>query len=215
VLDVRPVDFRWKTFSTNPTLEDVNTASVHRERTMEMRAMVCSLFCSIFALPAAAEGLRFQGKGLDAIAPLLGKTWVGEDTNAAGERTTSVEKWEWILGGKAAQLRASVNKGELGYQYTFYIDPITHGLSFHGVSTDGATVKGMVQITAGKMIWRERIVGSPYLDLVKLTFTLLPDGNMTSSSEYFKGKTSVPGGHEFRYHADPDAKLVFTETSKP
>ena len=51
--------------------------------------------------------------------------------------------------------------------------------------------------------------------LLKLTFTLLPDGNMTSSSQYFKGKTNVPGGHEFRYHADPDAKLVFTETSKP
>jgi hypothetical protein len=45
--------------------------------------------------------------------------------------------------------------------------------------------------------------------LLKLTFSLLPDGNMTSSSEYFKGKTRVPGGHEFHYRADPDAKLVF------
>ena len=64
---------------------------------MEMRAMLCSLFCSIVALPGAAEGLRFQGKGLDAIAPLLGKTWVGEDTNTAGERTTSLPSHSCLM----------------------------------------------------------------------------------------------------------------------
>jgi hypothetical protein len=86
---------------------------------------------------------------------------------------------------------------------------ITHVLNFHGVSTDGAYTKGTVEIVNGKMVWKEKVIGSPYLSLVKLTFTLLPDGNMKSSSEYFKGDKSVPGGHDFHYRVAPDAKLIF------
>jgi hypothetical protein len=163
-------------------------------------------------MPTVAQ--EFHGKGFETIAPLLGKTWVGEDVSAAGERTVSVEQWEWILGGKAARMTASVNSGELAYQLTFYIDPNTHTLKIHGVSNDGAYLTGTVKIVNGKMVWEERIVGSPYLDLVKLTFTLLPDGKMKSSSEYFKASKSVPGGHDFRYHIDPNAKLIFPSDAK-
>jgi hypothetical protein len=58
-------------------------------------------------------------------------------------------------------MTASVSKGELGYQLTFYIDPITHVLSFHGVSTDGAYSRGMVEIVNGKMILERKNYWEP------------------------------------------------------
>ena len=176
-----------------------------------MRSFLIITLALIIQPAVAAE---FHGNGFDAIAPLVGKTWVGDDVNRAGERTVSIEQWEWILGAKAGRITASVNNGEVGYQLTFYIDPITHVLSFQGVGTDGPYITGTVEIVEGKMIWKEKVIGTPYLDLVKLTFTKLSDGTMKSSSEYFKGGKSVPGGHEFRYRVVPDAKVVFPADHK-
>jgi hypothetical protein len=175
----------------------------------EATAMRSFLIITLAFIIQPAVAAEFQGKGFDAIAPLVGKTWVGDDVNAAGERTVSIERWEWILGGKAVRITASVNNGEVGYQLTFYIDPITHVLSFQGVGTDGPYLNGTVEIVEGKMIWKEKVIGTPYLDLVKLTFTKSSDDTMKSSSEYFKGDKSVPGGHEFHYRVVPDAKVVF------
>jgi hypothetical protein len=192
--------------------ESIKNHCTRMKVTRTFAAIACLLTSSLFALPPATDG--FHGKGFEVIAPLLGKIWLGEDENAAGERTVSIEQWEWILGGKAARIMASVNNGELAYQLTFYIDPDTHVLSFHGVSTDNAYTKGTVEVADRKMIWTEKIVGSPFLDLVKLTFTLLPDEQMKSSSEYFKAKKSIPGGHDFHYHVDPNAKLIFASGAK-
>ena len=159
--------------------------------------------------PSEAPAVGFQGKGLEVLTPLLGKTWVGEDLGPHGQRTVSVERWEPILGGRAVRLTASVNNGELGYQYTFYVDPLTRALAFQGVSTSGPLVEGRVQAYGGRMVWRERIIGSADLDTVTLTFTGLPGGGLMSNSEYARSGATIPGGHVFRYHVDPKAKLRF------
>jgi hypothetical protein len=158
-------------------------------------------------LPAAAQG--FHVKDLEAMAPLVGKTWVGEDVSATGERTVTVESWEWILGGNAVRVTQSVNNGQLGMQYTYFIDPTTHSIRFHAASNLGPYSKGTVAVKNGKMIRYEKVVGSPPVSDVKLTFSILADGTIKSSSEYFTGQKRIQGGHDFHYHADPDAKVIF------
>ena len=152
--------------------------------------------------------------GFEAIAPLVGKTWVGEDISAKGERTVSVEKWEWILGGKAVQVTQSVNRGELGMQYTYFINPVTHGLSFHAVSTVGPTSEGTLEMVGGKLVRDEKIIGVSELDEVRNTYSLSADGSMTTRSEYFRDGKPVAGGHDFHYHVDPAARIVFSPGGK-
>jgi hypothetical protein len=171
------------------------------------------LVLALSALPGVAED--FRGNGLDILAPIVGKVWVGEDVNAAsGERTVSVEQWEWILGGKAVRVTQSVNDGELGIQYTYFIDPLTSALAFQSVSTLGGYSKGTVTIKDGKMIRHEKVIGSPPITDVIVTATIAPDGTMKTSSEYYAGRKLVPGGHEYHYHVDPNAKVTFRSENK-
>jgi hypothetical protein len=171
------------------------------------------LVLALFATSAPAD--EFRGNGLDALAPLVGKVWVGEDTNAAsGEKTVSVEQWEWILGGKAVRVTQSVNDGELGIQYTYFIDPLTHALAFQSVSTLGGYSKGTVIVRDGKMIRHENVIGSPPVTDVTVTATLSSDGTMKTSSEYFAGRKRIPGGHEYQSHVDANAKINFRSNAK-
>jgi len=72
---------------------------------------------------------------------------VGEDTNPSShEKTVSVEQWEWILGGKAVRVMQSVNDGELGIQYTYFMDPLTHAIAFQSVSRLADILKALLQL---------------------------------------------------------------------
>ena len=168
----------------------------------------------LVVLASAGLAQSVHAAGFEAIAPLVGKTWVGEDVSEKGERTVSVEKWEWILGGKAVQVTQSVNSGELGMQYTYFIDPVTHGLSFHAVSTVGPTSEGTLGMVGGKLVRDEKVIGVAELNEVRNTYNISADGSMTTSSEYYRDGKSVGGGHEFHYHADPGAKIVFSPVGK-
>lgn len=168
----------------------------------------------LMLLASAAVAPDARGEGFEAIAPLVGKTWVGEDVSAKGERTVSVEKWEWILGGKAVLVTQSVNNGELGMQYTYFIDPITHGLSFHAVSTLGPTSEGTLGMKDGKLIRDERIIGDSGINEVKNIYEILSDDSMMTSSEYYRDSKQLPGGHDFHYHVDRGAKINFSPAGK-
>jgi len=174
-------------------------------------AWTCMIGSSMLALPVAAQD--FHGVGLAGLAPLVGKTWVGEDLNRRGERTVSVEQWDWILGRKAVRVTQSVNNGELGMQYTYFADPLTHQLSFHAVSTLGPYSTGTVRFSHGRMIRREVVVGSPPLDTVLVTSAFAADGRLVSRSSYFRRGKPIPGGHEYRYHVDAAAKPTFVDAA--
>jgi hypothetical protein len=163
----------------------------------------------------AATAAEFRGNGLEVFAPIVGKVWVGEDTNpSSGEKTVRVEQWEWILGGKAVRVMQSVNDGELGIQYTYFIDPLAHVIAFQSVSTLGGYSKGTVTIKDGKMIRHEKVIGSPPVTDVTVTATMSGDGAMKTTSEYFAGHKQIPGGHEYQYHVDPNAKINFRSANK-
>jgi len=144
---------------------------------------------------------------LAALAPMVDKTWRAETVEKDGETMVDVQRWEWILGGRAMRIMHSLNDGAYGGQTTVYPDPEGDSMRFHYVTTGGFVTEGTITIEDGVMTAVEDVTGHPSITKVKNT-TELKDGTLQSRSKYLQNGEWV-AGHSFDYREAPDAKPVF------
>jgi hypothetical protein len=146
---------------------------------------------------------------LAPLIPFCGRPWKGSFTDAAsGASMVDVARWELILGGQAVRHRHSLNDGVYAGETIVVWDEARESLVYFYFTTAGFYTTGVMAVDDGAFVSEEVVEGSSEgVTKVRSTATVLPDGRLQSSSEYYKNGAWVPG-HEITYVEDPEAELI-------
>ena len=157
-----------------------------------MRKLLLVSGVFIFAVTVFLSGNTFSqeklSKQLEQFQPFVGKTWVGEFTDAqSGRKSTDVSKWERALNGNAVRILHSLNKGEYGGETLIIYDTKKEKLVFYYFTTLGFYTTGTIKFEDNKFISHEVVTGNTDgITEVRATGTLLTDGRMYSKSQYLQ-----------------------------
>jgi hypothetical protein len=181
-----------------------------------MKAFLRSL-CPIVAILcvtriSAGETASLQPE-LEAMRPLLGKTWRGEFKNSTPEKPVAdVVRWERALNGKAVRSLHSVNDGTYGGETIYRWDADKKAVTYHYFTTAGFMTTGTISFKEGKFITHEVVSsdtgGAGGVKEVRSTSELLADGTFRVKTEHLKDGEWKPG-RETIYKEDASAKVVF------
>ena len=145
---------------------------------------------------------------LKPFAPYIGKTWRGTSTDSTNA-IHDVSRWERALNGQAIRILHSVNEGEYGGETIITWDSEKESLIFYYFTTAGFYTHGTITIDGDQFISHEIVTGNQNgITEVKGIGKILPDGRLSSSSQYFQNGAWVDG-HAFIYQEYPDAEVVF------
>lgn len=165
-------------------------------------------------LVAASSALGAESPSLDphleALRPLIGKTWKGTFKNSTPEKPiVDVMSCERALNGKAVRSLHSINDGVYGGETIYMWDEKEKTIRYHYFTTAGFMTVGTLTVEDGKWISHEVVKGpSGGVTEVRGTSEVLPDGTLHVKAEHLKGgKWEV--GHETTYREDAEAKVVF------
>jgi len=147
---------------------------------------------------------------LEALRPLLGKTWKGEFKNSTPEKPViDVARWERALNGQAVRLLHSINNGIYGGESIMMWDDNKKAVTYHYFTTAGFTTTGTMRFEGGKILTYEIISGKTEgVREVRGTSEIGPAGTFHVKSEHLKDGAWVPG-HEVTYKEDANASVVF------
>lgn len=171
-------------------------------------ALAVAVSTSLVALAADVPSTLIPQ--LEPFRPFLGKTWRGEFKNSTPEKpVVDVSRWERALNGKAIRTLHSINRGEYGGESIITWDAAKKSLVYHYFTTAGFITLGTMTVTDGKIVSHEKVSGEAGgVTEVRATHEILPDGSMSTKSEYLKNGTWEPG-HAAVYREDPKAEVVF------
>jgi hypothetical protein len=175
-------------------------------RTLLPLALVIASVCQALAADAPTTLIP----QLEPFRPYIGKTWRGEFKNSTQEKPIiDVSRWERALNGQAIRTLHSINRGEYGGESIITWDAAKKSLVFHYFTTAGFITIGTVTFSEGRMISHEKVTGEAGgVTEVRSTNEILPDGSMSTKSEYLKSGQWEPG-HAAVYREDPKAEVVF------
>lgn len=157
----------------------------------------------------AAEAEKLDAK-LEALRPLLGKTWQGHFKNSTPEKPlVDTVRWERALNGKAVRVLHSVNNGSYGGESLVMWDAAKESVVYHYFTTAGFHTVGTMKVEGATWICQESVIGNTNgVTEVKSTIDLRPDGTYHSAARYFKQGEWVDG-REVLYREAPEAKVIF------
>ena len=167
-----------------------------------MRFIQILLLALVAATPAAAEN------AFDALAPFMGKTWRGAEDVEDSEHGYVIQRWEWILGGRAVRVSHANNGGVFGGVWTIYEDPLTGKLRSHYVGAFGSYSEGLLEEEDGSLVHEMRVTGAASLNFVRLVITPQEDGSFITNAEYFQNGEPLDSAPTFRYREAPGAELI-------
>ena len=169
-----------------------------------------ALLWSMLTVPSLAADTPTLDVHLEALRPLLEKTWKGEFKNSTPDKpTVDVARWERALNGRAVRILHSINDGVYGGEMMILWNETKQQLDYFYFTTAGFTTTGTMQVTPNGFTTHEVVNGSSGgTTEVRATSELHPDGTLHVKSEYLKNGKWGPG-HEVTYHQDPAAKVVF------
>jgi len=169
--------------------------------------LVCALST---VLAAAAETPGSLDPNLEALRPLINKTWKGEFKDSKPDKPTiDIARWERALNGKAVRLLHSINEGVYGGETLFVWDEKKKAVAYYYFTTAGFMTIGTLTVKDAKIITNESVSGSAEgITEVRGTSEIRPDGTFYVKTEYLKNGEWLPG-HEVAYREAPDAKVVF------
>jgi hypothetical protein len=175
-------------------------------RTLLPLALVIASVCHALAADAPSSLIP----QLEPFRPYLGKTWRGEFKNSTPDKPViDVSRWERALNGQAIRTLHSINRGEYGGESIITWDAAKKSLVYHYFTTAGFITVGTMTISDGKIVSHEKVSGEAGgVTEVRATNEILPDGSMSTKSEYLKNGTWEPG-HAAVYREDPKAEVVF------
>ena len=144
------------------------------------------------------------------LKPFIGKTWQGVLKNSTPEKPmVDVSHWDRALNGQAVRILHSVNNGMYGGETIIMWDPQKKSMVFFYFTTAGFFTRGTMKFENGKFISHEYVTGNKQgITEVKAIGERLPDGRMSSKSQYLKEGKWIDG-HEIIYEEDPNAKVIF------
>lgn len=143
----------------------------------------------------------------EPLAPFVGKTWRGAEDVEDSRHGDVIQKWEWILGGRAVRVTHANNGGAFGGQWTIFPDPETGGLRSHYVSTAGTFSEGTIVVEEGRLVHDMRVTGGAGIDRVKQAFLPQEGGSFITDTEYYLDGELVSGAPQFHYREAPNAEL--------
>ena len=147
---------------------------------------------------------------LEALRPLIGKTWKGTFKNSTPEKpVVDVMSCERALNGKAVRSLHSINDGVYGGETIYMWDSKEKTIRYHYFTTAGFMTVGTLTVEDGKWISHEKVTGSSGgVTEVRGTSEMKPDGTFHVKTEHLRdGKWDA--GRETTYREEPDAKVVF------
>lgn len=147
---------------------------------------------------------------LEALRPLLGKTWKGVFKDSKPDKPiVDVARWERTLNGQAVRLTHSINQGLYGGESVFIWDQKKCQVTSYYFTTAGFMTTGTMEVKDGKMFTREEVQGEAGgVTAVRGTNEIQPDGKFHVRSEHLKNGQWEPG-HEATYEQDDSAQVVF------
>jgi len=173
-----------------------------------LRTVVSVLVLVVASLPVGADEQEYS-EHLAPLLPLTGKTWRGVGSGADPEQTmVDVSRWELALQGTAIRVLHSVNDGEYGGETIIVWDDSKKSLVFFYFTTAGFFTQGTMTVEENRFVSHERVTGDANgITEVKAITELLPDGRLSSSSQYLQHGQWVDG-HSFVYEEDPSARVA-------
>ena len=164
----------------------------------------------LLVLLLAAPGAAASGYAgiFEPLAPYVGKTWRGAEDVENSQHGDVIQKWEWILGGRAVRITHANNGGAFGGEWTIFPDPATGGLRSHYVSTAGTFSDGTITVEGGRLVHDMRVTGSANIDRVKQVFIPQEGGSFITDTAYYLDGKLLSGAPQFHYREAPDA-VVF------
>jgi hypothetical protein len=146
---------------------------------------------------------------LEALRPLLGKTWKGVFEGSKPEKPTiDVARWERALNGRAVRLLHSVNQGAYGGETLFVWNEKSKTIEYFYFTTAGYMTTGTLETKNGRIETHETVKGDAGgVTEVRSTNEIMP-GKFHVKAEYLKGG-QWNLGHEVTYHEDPSSEVVF------
>jgi hypothetical protein len=157
-----------------------------------------------------AESQATLNPHLEALRPLLGKTWKGTLNGSKPENPTiDIAGWERALNGQAVRLLHSINQGAYGGETLFVWNSKTQTVEYFYFTTAGYMTTGTMAAKDGKIETHEKVQGDAGgVTEVRGTSELLPGGKFHVKAEYLKnGQWAL--GHEVTYQEDPSSEVVF------
>src|SRR2546430_16124359 len=126
---------------------------------MKTRNYVCCLICSLRgAMSVPGKHQPSLDPRLEALRPLLDKTWRGEFANSKPEKPTiDVMRWERALNGKAVRVLHSVNDGVYGGETIIRWDENKQAVTYHYFTTAGFMTAGTMSFKDGKVVTHELV----------------------------------------------------------
>jgi hypothetical protein len=188
----------------------MNITTRQQFRTIGLRALIGVLaFWSAAASLAGSETSTLNSH-LEALRPLLGKTWKGTFLNSKPEHpTVDVARWERALNGQAVRLTHSINQGVYGGETILLWDEKKKSVVYYYFTTGGFMTTGTMEVKDGKILTHEEVQGDAGgVTEVRSTSEILPAGKFHVKAEYLKnGEWTL--GHEVTYEVDESAQVVF------
>ncbi len=144
---------------------------------------------------------------LAAFDRYIGKTFVG--TSADG-KTTDIQKWESVLGGKVIRILHAVNGGTYGGETLVYFDNESQSLAYVYVTTANFSTAGHFTIEKnGDWSATEKVKGHETIAAVRSNGSIDKEGRLLSNATYINKDGSETAGHSFVYIESPDAELIY------
>jgi hypothetical protein len=161
-------------------------------------------------LQLSAADHAYLDPHLEALRPLLGKTWKGEFKNSRPENpVVDIARWERALNGRAVRILHSVNDGAYGGESIVTWDTKEQSVVYHYFTTAGFMTKGTMTFSGSKVITHEVVRGGEEgIKEVRGTTEIRSDGSFRVRTEYLKEGKWVPG-RDVTYLEAPAAKVEF------
>jgi hypothetical protein len=178
---------------------------------MDMHKKLITALAGLFAcVSQAADVSTNLVKQLEAMKPLVGKTWRGEFKNSTPEKPVcDVMKWERALNGQAIRILHSINDGDYGGETIMMWNPKAGRIEYHYYTTAGFVTHGTAIADGGKITTHEDVIGNQQgVTEVNGTTELLPNGRVHVKSQYLKNGAWVDG-HEVTYEESPGSEVRF------
>ncbi|MGA0546575.1 copper chaperone PCu(A)C [Brevundimonas sp. VNH65] len=181
-----------------------------------MKRYLVTVFCGLALAMAGAPGAAVAqqapaaapsvSSALDALRPMIGRTWRGA---AVGQAVVEdVMRWDWALGGHAVRIVHAVNGGVYGGETLIFPDKDSGGLIFHYFTTGGFHTTGtLAPAGAGVFDIVETVHGAEGVETLRSRATLGDDGvYRTRSLKVTEAGTETFGG--FDYRPDPTGQPI-------